>query len=160
MTGTVVTRTSNNSTDATESALDSCLIPAGVIGANSIVRIYSLWGVSNNSATGTTKTITHRADTNPISSPSSGGTQLTQSSQTTNISGVLTTELWFGGSAASQYMLNGNGAIGGTFNTNAVLNRTVDFSTDRNITFCCAWAANQAVTQTFTLNGWLVEVFR
>lgn len=160
MTGTVVTRTSDNSTDATETALDACLIPTGVITSSSLIRIWSLWGLSNNSGTGTTKNLALRFDSNPISSPSSGGASLVSTSQTTNVAGTLVQEIWFGNSLASQYMLNGNASVGGTFNTNAILNRTVDFSVDRNITFCAAWALNQAVSQTITLNGWLVEVFR
>lgn len=160
MSSSIVTRTSDNSTDATEQALDTCLIPAGVCTTSSIIRIWSIWGISNNSSTGTTKTIALRMDTNPISTPPSGGTAILTSNQTTNTSMTLTGQVQFNNSLAAQSMYNGNTGLGGASGTNAVLTRTVDFSVDRNITFCASWAINQAVSQTITLNGWIVEVFR
>ncbi len=153
-----VTRTSNNSTDATETALDTCYVPVGIVLPNSVIRIWSLWSFTNNNSS--TKTMAIRMDSDPISSPSSGGTAFLTSAQTTNLCQTLTTQAKFANSLASQYMINANASLGGTSNSNAVRNTTVDFSVPRNITFCVSWSANQAVTETCTLYGWVVEVIR
>lgn len=160
MTGSAVTRTSDNSTDATEQCLSSCLIPAGIVQPNSIIKIWCYWSFSNNSSTGTTKNFAIRMDANPLSSPVSGATAIITSTATTNLTACQTSQFWFNNSVASQVILNSNGALGGIFSSNAERTTSVDFSVDRNICFNTNWSVNQAVSQTIKLAGWTVEVLR
>ena len=159
MQGAAPTRNSNNSTDATEKALDACLIPVGVGQLASQIEIWTSWRITNNNAS--TKVLTLRGDANPVSAPTTGGVAIVQTTQTTNLSGSLTAQARCNNSLASQDIVNTTpGVLGGVFTTTDLATIAVDFSTDRNITFCARWSANQAVAESIKLASWIVKVYR
>ncbi len=147
----------NAAADTTPVMLDSCGIPLGIIQPNSIVKGSFVMECSNNSSTGTTKNLEFKMS--PTSAPSASDTNIITATPTTSVGVVYTFVIKFD-SLASQYIYNGNGAVGGVVGTNTIRNTTVDFATERSLTFWAYWSAAQATVQTIKLFSWEIEVLR
>lgn len=153
-----VTMTSvNGAADTTPTMLDSCVIPLGIVQPGSILKGTFIMECSNNSATGTTKNLEFKMSA--TSAPASSDTNIITATPTTAVGVVYTFVIKFE-SLASQYIYNGNGAIGGVTGTNTIRNTTIDFATPRSITIWTYWSAAQAVVQTIKLFSWEIEVNR
>jgi len=155
-----MTRTSNASTDTTETTIATVTIPGGLCTTNSIIRVWSFWGFTNTGSTGVSKLLNPRIG--PVGNLAASSS-IGQSTQTTNITSVLTNMIVFDNSISVQNLPNFTaGALGGAASSNAVLTRNAfDFQTPKDLTFNCSWGAqNTTQTQTITLYGFLVELFQ
>lgn len=136
---------SKSDADANESAaLYSLLIPAGTLGANSSLRIRSLWTVPNSAAS---KRLRGRF----------GGTVLWNFDLTTNQSLSYEFVLTNRNSLASQIAQPNSSTSLGVVSSVANQSFTVDFQTDQTFTMTAQWPVAGAGSNNITLEMAIVE---
>ena len=148
---TAVIRTCNNLTDASFVTLASIVVPAGMMGINSTIRIVTDWDFTNalaDSSSANTKTLAVDWGTSIVSSPTYANPYL---------SAKLITEIQNAGSLSNQKTMNltthGPGST-------AHVSTTKDTATAITIDIKCKWGANNtASSQTITLVGYSIYHF-
>lgn len=132
-----VTRSSNNSTDATYLTLASVTVPGGTMNANGKIVIEQDWGYTSSAST---KNL--RIDW--------GGQWMTAAPATTTARSCFMLAIKNANSLVSQTALNST-----AFGSGAAITTAVDTTQDVTIDFRCNWSANVASEQ-ITLIGYSI----
>lgn len=134
---TPVTRSSNNSTDATYQTLASVTLPGGTMNLNGKIVIEQDWSYTNSA-----NTKNMRIDW--------GGNWMTAASATTTAQSWLVLAIKNANSLTSQIALNST-----TYGSGAALTAAVDTTQNVNIDFRCNWGAN-VIGESITLLGYSI----
>lgn len=143
MTGDAVTRNSDNSTDAQWEAMDSFVIPGGLLGPSFRLMIQAVWSMTSSA---NQKQMTARL----------GSQGLGIGSATTSVAASLQHQVWGRNSMTAQRVFN-NTSWHNAGTANAMIDTTEDMNQDQTIPIECRWVANVA-GESITLEDWFALV--
>lgn len=130
-----------------EEVLASIRVPAGLIGKNGILRVTSLWTITNSANNKTLR----------VKLGGIGGTAFLASTQTTNASVQAMTVISNRNSEASQVSTTGGQASSFGASTGAVVTATIDTSAE---TLLVLTGEKASAGETITLERYIVEYYR
>lgn len=140
----IVTRNSDNATDTTLQILASVTVPGGLMGPNSMLRIWCSFEYLN---TATVKNCRIRW----------GGGNMVNSSPTTTVESVFGCNIWNNNSLTAQRATSSLTTPWGQTTPTIFGSQAIDTRVDQLVSFACDWGTNVAA-ETISLLAFSVEL--